>query len=167
MSEHGQWDYIGKDAQPYDDETCYREGMALLADCAVIEDWGCGFAWAKRFREGTYVGVDWAPGFADVVADLRTYTSEVDGIYMRGVLEHNTDWQPILDNALASTPHLVLVLFTPMTDETYVRATNGYGTVDISFAPRDIEGRFGDRPFTFTDYQTATQYGGERIYDIR
>ena len=160
-----RWDYSHVAAFPYDDETMYVEGMTRLKDCEVVEDWGCGTAWAKRYRTGTYIGVDWAPGFADVVADLHTYTSRVDGIYMRGVLEHNEDWQPILDNALASAPHLVLVLFTPMAAETSVIAVNGRGIPDISFAAGDIEARF-KRPFTFKDYATDTQYGTERLYEV-
>src|SRR5512143_667285 len=105
------WDYSDTDPFPYGEETTYKIGMGLLAECERVEDWGCGTCWAKHYREGSYTGIDWAPGFADVVADLRTYISDVDGIFMRAVLEHNTDWGDILDNALVSAPHLVLVLF--------------------------------------------------------
>lgn len=162
-----RWDYAGREAFAYGDETTYAEGMKLLEDCEVVEDWGCGTAWAKRFREGTYIGVDAAPGYADIVADLRTYTSGVDGIFMRHVLEHNEDWAQILDNALASCLRLVLILFTPMTNETRVIYSNGNGVADISFAPHDIESHFAMRPYSYVTYDTATQYGSERLYEVR
>lgn len=160
------WDYTDKEAEPYGAEDTYEVGMFLLADDPAIEDWGCGFAWAKRFRYGDYVGVDFTPGFADVQADLTGYRSDVAGIFMRHVLEHSDHWATILDNALASTRHLVLVIFTPFSNRTHYLA-NGDDHIDIGFAASDIEGRFGDRPFTYEDYVTATQYGVERVYDVR
>lgn len=161
-----RWDYSDKEPFPYDDEWAYRWGMAQLADCEVVEDWGCGTAWAKRYRTGTYIGIDQAPGYADIVADLREYRSQVDGIFMRGVIEHNPDWVPILQNALASAPHLVLVIFTPMVPETTVIYTTEEQWPDWSFAARDVEAVFGDRPFVVQDVPTKTQYGQERTYEV-
>lgn len=161
------WDYSATEPFPYDDERAYREGMPLLADCETVEDWGCGTAWAKRYREGAYVGVDMAPGYADVVADLRTYRSDVDGIFMRSVLEHNHDWRAILDNALASArKRLVLVLFTPMQPATVNIIDTPNGIPNIGFAAEDIESAFGDREFRHEDWYTDTVFGFERLYVV-
>jgi hypothetical protein len=162
-----RWNYLDTEPFPYDDEEAYKIGMELLADCEVVEDWGCGTAWAKRYRKGKYVGVDSAPGYADVVADLRLYHSDVDGIFMRGVLEHNAEgWESILDNALDSCQQLVLVMFTPFTERTTVIYTSGDGWKDLSFAEKDIEDRFGDRLFTKRAIDNNTQFGQERIYHV-
>jgi hypothetical protein len=44
---------------------------------------------------------DSSPRCAEVV-DLAHYRSNVPGIFMRHILEHNYEWARILDNALAS-----------------------------------------------------------------
>lgn len=93
-----------------------------------IEDWGCGLAGAKAFAgDADYVGVDGSPGYADVIADLVTYRSNVDCILLRHVLEHNREWAKILDNAVASFGRrLCIIVYTPFTDpdeETHVHLT--------------------------------------------
>jgi hypothetical protein len=161
------WDYRHVGSFPYGDEYAYATGMPLLDDCETVEDWGCGTAWAKRYRTGAYVGIDMAPKFADIVVNLSDYTSDVDGIFMRSVLEHNLEWEPILRNAVASfRKRLVLILFTPMQDETRVLNETYNGIPNIGFAPGDIEAHFGDRPFRFEDWLTDTQFGVERMYVV-
>jgi hypothetical protein len=99
----------------YGQERSYVKGMQWLAPCALVEDWGCALAYAKNYRIGDYRGIDGTPGKADVVADLSTYRSEVEGIFMRHILEHNYDWRVILQNALASfTKRMTLILYRPM-----------------------------------------------------
>lgn len=162
-----KWDYRDVEPFPYGESPLYEIGMRMLDDCETVEDWGCGTAWAKQFRDGPYVGIDGAEGYADIVADLRTYTSDVEGIFMRGVLEHNHEWKPILQNAMVSaTKRLVLVLFTPMADATHVIGYTRDDIPDISFAPADIEAYFGGRKFICIDHETDTQFGVERIYSV-
>jgi hypothetical protein len=119
MSSAGAWDthYLPDSAPwPAGDNTTYLAGRDLLQHCETIEDWGCGLGWFKHISELTQVkGIDGTGNpAADVVADLLTYRSQPEGIFMRHVLEHNMGWREILRNALASfTKRMVLVLFTP------------------------------------------------------
>jgi hypothetical protein len=88
---------------------------AWLSHCPVVEDWGCGHGLFKDYLPSTcqWIGVDGcSTSAATVVADLTTYRSSVAGLHMRGVLEHNTEWETILDNALASyTQRAVIVMY--------------------------------------------------------
>jgi hypothetical protein len=95
----------------------YRKAAAWLDD-GPVEDWGCGTCYAKQFFTQPYVGVDGTDDYADVVADLRDYTSNTHGILLRGVLEHNWEWKEILKNALASCQKLVVITFTPFVEKT-------------------------------------------------
>lgn len=77
----------------------YRRAAAFLTDVTEVEDWGCGAGGFKRFCRPRYVGVDGSKTpFADRVVDLCTYTSRVEGIMMRHVIEHSYLWRAILDN---------------------------------------------------------------------
>ena len=142
----GKWDDHYRDLQalePYGQDESYRLIAEWLSPCASIEDWGCGKGWLRRFiDEDAYRGIDGSCSpFADIVADLTTYTSKVEGIALRHVLEHSDDWPDILANALESFEvRLCIVLFTPLTDETTVLMREPeYGDVPvISFALDDI-----------------------------
>lgn len=120
----GAWDdHYRNLAEPfaYGEDKPYLIAAEWVVDCATVEDWGCGGGWLRRFIDATaYVGLDGSCSpYADKVVDLATYRSSVEGIVMRSVLEHNDDWQPILDGALASfTRRFFLALFTPLADET-------------------------------------------------
>src|SRR5438874_1520941 len=88
----------------------------------------------------------WKPdAVADRIVDLCEYSSNVEGIVMRNVLEHNEDWQRILDRALRSfTRKFCLILFTLFSETTYQIAHNaqhGVDVPDISFRRSDIEDR--------------------------
>lgn len=155
---------------PYGDTTTYELAEAWLRDCKLVEDWGCGLGWSRRyFRAGQWRGIDGSksPTVSEVV-DLAQYRSQVPGILMRHVLEHNDDWAMILDNALNSfTERMALILFTPMAEKTGVIAWNcGYEVPDISFRALDLESRFpGNVDFRdVEDLHTNTLYGVERIY---
>lgn len=125
-------------AKRYGVEDSYRIGMDWLKGCEVVEDWGCGPAYSKTYRQGTYIGVDGTEGFCDVVADLAKHESSPDGIFMRHVLEHNEDWKPILENALRSFRHrMALIFFTPWADRTKV-AHHWEGIPFITFRKQDI-----------------------------
>src|SRR5262249_18621560 len=117
----GKWDYRGLAQFPYDDETTYKKAMAFLDGHGIIEDWGCGTAYAKRFvTKSIYIGIDGSKSsFTDRIVDLREYTSDADCILIRHVLEHNYDWKMILTNAVKSFKRrMVLIIFTPLTNHT-------------------------------------------------
>lgn len=116
-----KWDclYTGMDLRntihPYGDSETYKFGADFLKDCETVEDWGTGGGGFKRYRANA-IGIDGSDTpYADVKADLKTYRSGVDGIFMRHILEHNYEWKAILKNALDSAgKKLVVVLFTPI-----------------------------------------------------
>lgn len=183
----GKWNYGTTPQFPYGDETSYQKAMDFLDGPYIIEDWGSGVSWARKFvKRGRYIGLDgsWSH-HCDQVVDLRTYRSQADAILLRHVLEHNLEWQKIIENALASFQRkLVLILFTPFSESTHVMTMGPVGggndTVpDISFKREDIlkyllaEGLIPGtstkrRLFYFTEESlvTATQYGQEHIFYI-
>lgn len=113
---YGEWDYsTAKSPFPYDDTVTYGMAAQWVAGRGLVEDWGCGTAWMERYVEGPYRGVDGAwSKFADVHADLRSYTSNVGCAVMRHVLEHNYDWRQIAENFSDSWhDRAALVLFIP------------------------------------------------------
>lgn len=172
-SNMGLWEswYVGlTDPQPYGDDTTYQRGADWLSDCELVEDWGCGKGWMRKFVSTGYRGIDGtASMFADIVADLVAYRSTVPGVFMRHVLEHDYRWREILENAVASfTERMVLVVFTPMaaiTHEITFHLTPG--VPDMGFAESDLTSCFGDAAWTSETLQTQTQYGVETIFYIR
>ena len=172
MSNVGKWErfYVDiREPRPYGDSQTYLIGQQWLEGCDAVEDWGCGMGWFRNFiRSDRYRGIDGSHSkFADVVADLVVYKSEVSGIFMRHVLEHDSQWQSILDNALASfTYRMALVLFTPLSETTHIISTEpGYNVPNISFAEHDIVARFpSDIQWKKISIKTATQFGIEHVY---
>lgn len=175
MSNLGKWDrwYYGlrkDDPQPYGDTATYQLGADWLQNCALIEDWGCGKGWFSRFvPTEKYRGVDGSHSpFAGTIVDLSTYRSNVSGIYMRHVIEHNYEWRTVLLNALNSfTDRMVLVLFTPMADETHeIFYSPDPGVPDISFSMSDLITLFelaGVSSKSET-LESRTNYGEETIF---
>lgn len=169
----GKWDgwYRGiSEPQPYGNTQTYQMGAEYLADCDFIEDWGCGKGWFSRFVPShKYRGLDgsYSP-WAENIVDLVSYTSEVPGIYMRHVLEHNYEWKAILENALDSfTERMVLVLFTPMSETTReIAYAPNPGVPDISFSLEELITIFEKHGISWRvqHLQTATQYGEETIF---
>src|ERR1043166_2552859 len=96
-----KWDsrYQSGESFPYGDELSYIKASRFLSGHGRIEDWGCGTAWARRYFTN-YLGIDGTAGFADIVADLRTYHSSPECIHLRHVLEHNLEWALIFENAV-------------------------------------------------------------------
>lgn len=122
----GKWDNFYKDLETpdhYIDSDSYRVGASYLSDCEVVEDWGCGKGWfgliAKEF-DLKVVGVDGSETpFASKIVDLEEYTTEVEGIFMRSVAEHNFEWEKILNNVAQSfTKKAFVQFYTPMNFET-------------------------------------------------
>lgn len=156
--------------QAYGDDQTYHMGERFLRGHSV-EDWGCGKGYFSTVHVGKYTGIDGtATPFADVVADLREYTSVTEGLFMRHVLEHNLEWERVLENAVNSfTYKMVLILFTPMSDHTHQIAWNpGVEVPDMSFSHNDIMSKFSDDiQVGWEDVDTATQYGIERVYWLK
>lgn len=114
---YGPWDYESRTQQfPYDDTPSYDVIAGWLDGHGLVEDWGCGVGWAKRyFEQSEYVGLDGAwSRWCDLQVDLRTYRSTVPCVMMRHVLEHNADWRIIAANFAASwIERAALALFIP------------------------------------------------------
>jgi hypothetical protein len=144
----------------------------FLGDVREVEDWGCGAGGFKRFCLPRYVGVDGSnTPFADRAVDLCTYKSQADGILLRHVIEHNYDWEKVLENAVSSfESKLCLVLFTPFTPETREIAHNlhhGVDVPDIAFSRADIERKFyGLKWELIENLRTNTGYGIEHVYFV-
>jgi len=170
----GKWkrNYDGlEEIKTYADETTYRLAAEFLADIETVEDWGCGSGGFRLFCKTEYVGVDGTENpFVDKVVDLATYTTTVDGILLRHVLEHNTGWEKVLENALQSFgKKLCIVVFTPFAEETKeIKYYRKMDVVDISFSRDDLTGRFKGLEWTSDeDLKTDSQYGVEHIFYIR
>lgn len=159
---------VATEPKLFGDSTTYEMGAQWL-EGLFVEDWGCGLGGLRRFvPETQYRGIDgtWSR-FADEVVDLEQYRSEVPGVFMRGVLEHNWGWQRILDNALASFSHrMALIFFTPWAEETHpIKIYPEFGVPDLSFRREDIVERFGAIKWTSEEnISTGTQYELEHVF---
>ena len=171
MSNVGRWEPLYapvSNPTPYGDVRSYQVGAAFLSDCTLVEDWGCGLGWMRRYVHGDdrYRGIDGsATRFADAVVDLCHYRSDVDGVFMRHVLEHNVQWRLVLANALASMRRRgVIVLFTPLTDqETQLAWHAEIGVPDLSLPRQEFEAALSEYSWTAQTKQSDTQYGEETI----
>lgn len=172
MGNVGRWNnwYAGMtEPAAYGDTTTYQLGADWLADCALVEDWGCGKGWLSTLiPPNRYRGVDGsATPFAHVTADLAEYQSAVPGVFLRHVLEHDRRWAQILDNAVATAQErLVVILFTPLAETTHEIAWNAsLGVPDIAFRLADVTGRIeaGGMVCETETLPTNTQYGQETI----
>lgn len=177
MSNVGRWatwytpEAAALGPQAMDGTETMQVGAEWLAGCTLVEDWGCGWGGLREFvPSARYRGVDGTQsGFADEVVDLETYRSDVDGLFMRAVLEHNRGWATVLDNAVASfRKRMVLILFTPMADVTGEigpdNRARGVDVPNISFRHEDLTARFAGCSHTFADHGAVSFYGTERVY---
>jgi hypothetical protein len=101
--------------------------------------------------------------------DLREYRSPADCIFMRHVLEHNTDWSRILANAVASSKkRMALIVFTPLSEATRVIATSttvtAFPVPDISFRKEDLTTHFQQLKYSEESLATDTQYGVVHVF---
>lgn len=173
---NGWYANLNENSQPfhYGNTITYEKAADFLYDCAEVEDWGCGGGYFKNFCKTKYIGVDGSnTPFASVKAELETYKSNVDGIMLRHVLEHNYQWKQILENAISSfNKKCCLILFTPLTTVTKEIAHNrhvGVDVPDISFSFKAIDDIIRENPtltYTFETLNTATQYRVETIFYI-
>jgi hypothetical protein len=179
MSNLGKWDDWYKNLSPatpsafrYADTVTYLIAAAFTADMEEVEDWGCGAGGFKRFCRGRYIGIDGSKTpFADKIVDLCAYTSSVDGIVIRHVLEHNYNWTEILKNAMKSFRRkLCVVLFTPFappegTTEITHNREHGVDVPDLALPRALIEEQFAGCEFVLYDnLPTPAGYGVEHVY---
>jgi hypothetical protein len=159
----------------YGNTQTYTLGYEFLKECDKIEDWGCGAGGFKSlFNKDNlhkYIGVDGSiTPFSNIKADLTNYTSEVDGIYMRHVLEHNYEWKLILENACKSfTKKMCLILFTPFSNQTNEIAHNlkhGVDVPDLSFDKNELIAIFKKYNISYDllTIQSDTGYNIEHIF---
>lgn len=117
---------------PYGELDTYQRMADGLRDCQTIEDWGGGLGKLRTYltHHQQYLLVDGCPSdFVDVVQSLEERHSQVDGVALRHVLEHNHNWETIFRNALASARMIVsLCVFTPFTRKATVNLAFQYGT---------------------------------------
>ncbi len=154
---------------PFGDPTTYKKAMDFLCGCDVVEDWGCGTGFAKTYmKEGVYIGVDGSRhDNVNVHTELALYTSKVEGILLRHVLEHNMDWRTVLGNAVKSfTKKLVVILCTPFSEKTQRIATNWHDIPDLSFRREEILEFFKGLHVQEESLKTATQYGLEHVFYV-
>jgi glycosyltransferase involved in cell wall biosynthesis/SAM-dependent methyltransferase len=162
----GRWRYANAAPFPCGDDVTYRKGMAHLDGHGAIEDWGAGTGYARRFvTRSDYRAVDGSPSLdVDCVTDLRHYRSEVDCVFMRHVLEHNLDWEPILLNALASfRRRMVLILFTPFASRTQ-EIGSWSGIPDVAFRKQDLLRHFAGLHVREESVVTHSQYRHEHVF---
>lgn len=140
----GVWSERYKGAtQPasYGDEGSYRLAASILDKGGVIEDWGCGLAYARKFFTRTkYIGIDgsWSR-MCDEVDDLEKRDSKPDFILLRHVLEHNIRWANVLRNAVRCAKSQVLVIiFTKFSNPETHYAFDPDGIPCISFSYHDL-----------------------------
>jgi hypothetical protein len=152
------------------DETTYRMAAEYLADVDVVEDWGCGSGGFRFFCKTEYVGVDGSnTPFADKIVDLCTYSSSADGILLRHVLEHNVDWECILENAVRSfRKKLCIILFTPFASKTRtILYDPARDVVTISFRKDDIANHLSGCQWSLEEgIPTSSYYESEHIFFV-
>ena len=178
MRTQGRWSTLITGTQrPFGDEVTYHRAAQFLADCEQIEDWGCGFGWFSKIMAGhNDAHVQKLDGtkteFSDRQVNLCNYRSQSEGILLRHVLEHNHDWRQVLENALHSFQRkLVIVIYTPFTDETHNRNDHEFedGTTVpvISFRLDDLQDCFAKYPEISVSeerLQTRTEFRDERLF---
>lgn len=164
----GKWDYSKTSQVCYSDSDCqsYKKSAEFLGD--TVEDWGGGTGWAKRYFKN-YRNVDFSPHTnTDEVADLVNYTSDVDNILMREVLEYNTEWKKILDNVKKSfKKKFCLIISTPFTDKTHISCVSKNGIKEYRFKKEDILNEFNGYKLKEETVKTDHLYGQDWILYVQ
>lgn len=172
LSRWDGWYTAVQDIEPYGDSESYRLGAEYLQDCATVEDWGCGKGWFSKYRIEGYVGIDGSSSpFAHAIVDLAEYSSSVDGIFMRHVLEHNYEWRRVLQNALRSFRRkMVLVIYTPWSaaETKEIVFIEQIGVPELSFRKDDLVALFAGLEWQLVELASpATIYGQEHVFLVR
>lgn len=163
MTMLNKWDYSGVSQVCFSDvsQESYKKSAKFLGD--TVEDWGCGTGWSKKFF-ANYKGIDGSPSTfvkKEDIVDLVNYTSSVDNILMRQVLECNIDWRKILENVKKSFKNkFCLIVFTPF------EVTTQVGEVAKSLTALGVD-REDDISLIFFKKQDILDYFPVSEYRIR
>lgn len=128
----------------YGDIQSYEWAAEILDRPGTVEDWGCGTTYARRFFSvAKYIGVDGSKSkWCDVLDDLRTRDSRPSGILLRHVLDHNPEWEKLLDNALRCfQERMVIVTFIKFEEKTRLVEDPSNGIPCIVFSKADLLNR--------------------------
>jgi len=188
FSRLGLWDKFWNGRNPKKERTTQQSNNVTMSmsrdifqknNISSIEDWGCGNCVFKEYLSDSieYLGIDGSnTGYQDKIEDLTEYTSSVEGVYIRHLLEHNHGYKNILENALRSFGKvLILVLFTPFTAEKNIKILGtcelrGYTIPDIAFNKEhiiDIIERNGCSYELIENVRSKTSYGAENLFIIK
>lgn len=140
------WKYEGRGQIKYGHPESYARPAAWFDEVGgVLEDWGCGCCGMKEHvKVCQYIGIDGSRNdYADKFEDLRDYKSECDCILLRGVIDHNEEWEKVLTNAISSFKRrMVVMIFHDLGPRTKVlfRHTNRAfaGVPDLQFSLEDL-----------------------------
>ena len=142
-----RWNYEdGREVQ-YGELESYRVACRWLDDVhGTVADLGCGTGFARRFLPNSlYMGVDGSQNdYASICGvDLRTYVGKFDCVLLRHVLDHNTEWRQILENAITTfQKRMALVFFRPFGPKTRVVSVSQCplysGVPDLEFCRADF-----------------------------
>ena len=167
-----QYDYSSVGQVCYSDPKCesYKKAAAFLGVHKPVEDWGGATGWAKKYFTSSYKNIDGsAHKNVDVIADLTEYTSNVNNILIRQVLESNINWEKIINNAKKSfTDKLCIVISTPLVQSTRMGMRNpivdSRGKVDQSkyfqemlFSKNDILNLFPKSEYKVEEETISTE----------
>jgi hypothetical protein len=164
-----KWNLLYKDLKQQDmcgDTRSYTLGYEFLKTCYTIEDWGCGAGFKNLFNNDIhkYIGIDGSK------TELTEYTSKVDGIFLRHVLQDNYEWKIILENACKSfSKKMCLILFTPFSNEITQITHNlkdGIDVPELSFDKNELIDIFIKYNITYDliNIKNETSYNIEHIF---
>lgn len=173
----GKWDFFYEDVTERDhyiDTKSYKMGADWLTECSEVEDWGCGKGWfAKVAEDLNVISIDGSNSpFADKIVDLEDYTSNVEGVFMRSVAEHNFEWKKVLTNLAQSfTKRAFVEFYTPMEEHgeeaTLIMMSPGWDNIPELSIPRpvwhSILKEYGIT-FSYETFKSDTFYGEETVY---
>lgn len=164
----GKWNYHPKGSVCYSDskQESYKKSAEFLGD--TVEDWGCGTGWSKNYFKN-YRGIDgsYHPN-VDEIVDLVDYTSDVDNILIRQVLELNIEWKKIIENLKKSfKKKLCIIIFTPTGDTTHIIEYGSNSSIPvISFKKEDILDCFSEEEFIILEETIETGQGYNKDWII-
>lgn len=158
------------------DDTTLKMATSFFNNTSLVEDWGCGNGQFYQFRPQGYRGVDGSKTpYADEIADLVKYRTHAPGILLKHVIEHNFEWDKILENALHSfTERMCLIVHTPVRDsgvQVMKLADNPNGVPDLSFTRETLMSIIKKFPQITTVEEkivkTKTNYNVEHVFFLR
>ena len=169
----GRWDFSLTSEMCFSDWKCesYIKAAEFLGD--TVEDWGCGLGWAEKYFKN-YTGIDGSLGYVKEQTDLVHYTSDVDNILIRQVIEHDYKWDKILENAIKSfRKKLCLIINTPFVKKTrvghlhpFVKAdgtiVKGFDKPEMYFNKQDILDFFPPDKFKLREESIPVEQGYHR-----